>query len=644
MIRSITNKISENVSSSKLYEMVNEVCMFHRIQASPGYRLAAEYCLKELKSMGIESEILSFDANLNAKYLSSSGFKEWSITSAKCDLVLPYNLNLADYSKDAISVIQRSMPCDYKNEAIEIIDMDKGHEEQNYKSYDLSNKILFVRDDFNKFMWAINNHNALGFITDYVVTEGKTRTREDQYDLKRYTSFWYYDKDDEINCFGFVISPRMGDKLKDICLNMKEKGELPKVTCHVDSSLYDGKFEVVTGFLPGEIDEEILVTAHLYHPKCSANDNASGVSAAIETLNVIKTMIEKKKLNGLKRGIRLILIPEFTGTYAYLHSIGDDNKKILAGINLDMVGGKQSGKYGPLTITYMPYCTPSFASDLAILILDELKKDANAFGEMVPLFNSAVIDFVGGSDHLVLCDPTINIPTPMLIEYPDLNYHTSGDTIEMIDENLLKKSCTLSAAYCYCLSNLDENMLQELFNSMNINMVVNLSKIVDKSLNNKLNGMAQDAFNHICDFYIKACKNLTRFIPNNNEINSQKEFIESICTDFIKNYANLGIKKDPWVWEDFIPKRLFKGPINRLKPLAKSDAKKRSLNEFEDYIKNNASNDTSDVAFNLVVFYMDGMRKISEIYNIVSLFTDINKDVIKRYVDLLIALELVEKL
>ncbi len=641
MIRSVANKISENISAKRLYKMVNDISQFHRIQASLGYRSAAEYCCEELKRMGIDSKILSFEAKLDAKYLCSQGFKEWNINSAKCDLIEPYELNLADFSKDAMSIIQRSMPCDYTNSEIEIVHMDRGIDESNYKDLDLNKKILFVNDDFNKFMWAIKNRGALGFISDYVVTD-EARSREDQYDLKRYTSFWYYDKDDEIDCFGFVISPRVGDMLKDICKSMEGKDQLPKIKCHVDSSLQDGKFEVVMGFLPGEMDEEILITAHLCHPRASANDNASGVSASMEALNAIKTMIDRGELEGLKRGIRLILIPEFTGTYAYLHSIGEDSKKILAGINMDMVGGRQSGKYGPLSITYLPYSTPSFVADVAIHILDELKKDANVFGESVPMFNSSVINFVGGSDHLVLCDPTVNIPSPMVIQFPDLNYHTSGDTIEMIDENLLKKSSTLAASYCYSLSNLNEKMLPEIFNSMNISMSINLSKVVDKALNNRLNGIVADGFNHICDFYIKACESLTKFIPHCDEIDAQIQYIKDACKIFMKNYHHLGMEQAPWEGDDFIPGRLFKGPIYRLSILAKSDDDKKLINDFEYSIKDNI--EAYDISLHLIAFYMDGTRKISEIYSIINLFTGLDKDIIKRYVDLLVKLNLVVKL
>ncbi|MCL2321696.1 MAG: DUF4910 domain-containing protein [Oscillospiraceae bacterium] len=641
MIRSITNKINENISSKRLYDTVNDICKFHRIQASPGYRLAAKYCHDKLKGMGIESEILSFKASLDANYLLYKGFKEWNINSARCDLIEPYELNLADFSKDPLSVIQRSMPCDYSNEAIEIVEMDKGTDEQNYEDYDLNKKILFVHEGFNKFMWAIKNRNALGFISDYA-EEDKMKTRENQYDFKKYMTFSYYSEEDKSNCFGFMISPRQGDMLKEICLEMKEKDKLPKVTCHVDSSLYDGEFEVVTGFLPGETDEEILVMAHLCHPRTSANDNASGVSASMEALNAIKTSMDKGVLKGLNRGIRLILIPEYTGTYAYISSIGDGSKKILAGINLDMVGGRQSGKCGPLNIVYLPYSTPSFVSDLGIYILDELKKDASAFGQMVSTFNSGVIDCISGSDHLVLCDPTINIPSPAIIEFPDLYYHSSGDTIDNIDENILKKSCAIAATYCYSLSNLNEEMAQEIFNSMNVNMVLRLSKIVDKALNDKLDGIATDAFNHIYDFYIKSCESIIRFIPDFHGIDEEKKLIGDIYRAFMKNYSHLGKEQEPWQGEDFIPKRLFKGPIYRLNTLAKSDDQRKLINDFLNGLR--GSKNIQDMALHLIVFYMDGVRKMSEISTIVNLFKGLSKDIIKKYVDLLVKLDLVEKL
>src|SRR5262245_61677880 len=73
---------------------------------------------------------------------------------------------------------------------------------------------------------------------------------------------------------------------------------------------------VVTALLPGDGEGEILLSAHLCHPRPSANDNASGVAALLGAARVLVAR------GGTGRcGLRFLWGPEFTGTVAYLHDV-----------------------------------------------------------------------------------------------------------------------------------------------------------------------------------------------------------------------------------------------------------------------------------------------------------------------------------
>ena len=227
-------------------------------------------------------------------------------------------------------------------------------------------------------------------------------------------------------------------------------------------------------------DEEVLIVAHLCHPRASANDNASGVAAAMEAARVLHDLTESGELAPLQRTVRVIFVPEFTGTYAYLHDLGDGMKKIKGGINLDMVGGRQSHGYGPITLSGLPHATPSFVVDLAALVLDQVRKNvpAQTQGNSIAMFNSAVVDLETGSDHLVLSDPTINIPSVMLGQWPDFNYHTSGDTMEVIDPFILHKSASICAGFIYTLANLTQADVAPVMNKSRERFVGELTRLV----------------------------------------------------------------------------------------------------------------------------------------------------------------------
>ncbi len=60
--------------------------------------------------------------------------------------------------------------------------------------------------------------------------------------------------------------------------------------------------------------------------------------------------------------------------------------------------------------------------------------------------------FSAGSDHYIFSDPTVDIPAPMLIHWPDKFYHTSADTPDKVSPDSLARSGALAAVYAYWLA------------------------------------------------------------------------------------------------------------------------------------------------------------------------------------------------
>jgi hypothetical protein len=69
-----------------------------------------------------------------------------------------------------------------------------------------------------------------------------------------------------------------------------------------------------------------------------------------------------------------------------------------------------------------------------------------------PLYRQAEVPFSGGSDHFILSDPSVDVPTPMLIQWPDRFYHTAADTPDRTDPQSLARSGALAAMYAYWLA------------------------------------------------------------------------------------------------------------------------------------------------------------------------------------------------
>jgi hypothetical protein len=372
-----SQSIEQEISNGRLLSLVDGFSRFHRIQASPGHREAAHWAANVLQQNGLTAKVLSYPADYGISYLGRKSFQEWECRFAELRLVAPEQRVLADFAATAGSIIQKSGPCDYSATPLDIVLLDQGPAEEAYAGLDIAGKLIFVRGNHAPYLdWALKKRGALGIISDFVVEDPKARTRHDQYDVSRYSSFWHYDTPSYLP-FGFNITPREGDRLAKLCQSLKAAqaadpslNQYPQATCRIEASFAPGQIEVVEATLPGETAEELWAVAHTCHPKTSANDNASGVAAAIEAISALNNLLQQGKLPPLKRTIKIILMPEFSGTMPYLSDHRQAN--CLAAINMDMVGGKQELGYGPLTLVGLPCSTPYFVADLAGVILNEL--------------------------------------------------------------------------------------------------------------------------------------------------------------------------------------------------------------------------------------------------------------------------------
>lgn len=653
MLQKNTKLISETVDPGRLYQTLLEVTTFHRIQGSPTFRAAAQHVCDKLNRQGISAEVLSFPADEDTIFDTYPSFQEWSCKGAYCDIVEPFYRRIADFDRNNTSIIQKSIGCDYRDKPLEIVMLDKGTSPEAYEGVDFEGKLVFVREDMNKiYSWAIEEKGAVGIITDFVLHGEFVRDRYDQLDTLRYTSFWW--QKGQKKSFGFVLTPREGDKLAAAIKEAEAKGETVKINCFIDAELYNGSIEDVTAFIPGETEEEILITAHLCHPRASANDNASGVSAAMESIRAIKDLVEAGKLPPLKRGIRILLIPEFTGTYAYLDRIQDERKKILAGFNLDMVGGKQNDGYGPITITDLPKASPSFVGDLAMFVLEEIKQEApvHGGGKNVPMFNSAFGSFSGGSDHQVLTDPCVGIPALMLGQWPDKFYHTSSDTVDMVDPHILSKSSSIAAAYAYALATLSVEDVPQIMNTAMTRLVSDLGELITDKYVGKIDEAAfkKMAFRR-CQYAIECNEDYKRYFKGEELqqvtaiIEAEAKHITAVGTaltgfDVTEKPAS-SLTDEEKKALSYVPVRTHFTPVQtRQLTYTFTPEQKKANDEFSAKYMKRLGWGTSSI----VMYYVDGKRTAAEICEVLELDNgSVDVEAVAKYLDLMETLGFVIK-
>ena len=76
MIRDVMEKISQSVSGGRIFNSVREISNYHRIQASPGYRAAAQHVQQRLAQSGFNAVIHTYPADGSTWFFTSKMFRE----------------------------------------------------------------------------------------------------------------------------------------------------------------------------------------------------------------------------------------------------------------------------------------------------------------------------------------------------------------------------------------------------------------------------------------------------------------------------------------------------------------------------------------------------------------------------------------
>jgi len=484
MLKQLMDEVSREISGTMAKQHVAQISRYHRIQASPGFREAANWCKATLRSYGLDTKLLKYPADGKTAYWTQLMYKEWSVNEAELRIVEPRTSAklLARFSENKMSIIQRSSPTPAKGVQAELVVLENGEEPGEYKKIDVRGRIVVTSGDVERVRsLAVDKYGAIGIVTDRMAEFPPIRQRTDLPDALQYTSFWWHSK--RKPCFGFVISPRQGNELRKLIRTQKGKRPV-KVYAKVDSQFYNGRIENVSAVIRGRTNEEVLVVAHLCHPQPSANDNASGCGAVIEVARTLHSLIAEKRLPRPKRTMRFLLVPEMTGTYAYSATNKHIIHRTLAAINLDMVGENQDLCKSSLLIESPPEATSSYVVDLMENLLERISTDAKSLGGTFSyaLFKHVMIPFSGGSDHYILSDPTVGVPCPMLIQWPDKYYHTSEDTIDKVDPEMLRRVAVLTATYAYFIANAGYEEAVWLANECLARFKVRLSLSIQKKI------------------------------------------------------------------------------------------------------------------------------------------------------------------
>lgn len=203
--------------------------------------------------------------------------------------------------------------------------------------------------------------------------------------------------------------------------------QLQRMTDHeyevrIDSSLEPGHLTYGELFVPGELEDEFLISAHICHPSL-CDDNLSGTSIAA---HIARHLLGQRRL---RRSYRFLFAPGTIGAITWLARNAESLHRIRGGLTLVCLGDAAG-------FTYKRSFIGGSEIDRAA---------AHAVAQSGESFN--VIDFFPyGYDERQFNSPGFRLPIGSLMrgrhgQFPE--YHTSADNLDFVSPVQLAKSYQL---------------------------------------------------------------------------------------------------------------------------------------------------------------------------------------------------------
>jgi len=376
----------------------------------------------------------------------------WHAEAGELWQVEPKKRKIADIKEIAASLAIGSCSTDIE---AELVYMEKASRHSDFEGKEVSAKIILTADEIEDVQRiGVKEKGAAGVVS-----------------YASYTPFQYIDtvgwqwgiskKEEETSerpLFGFSVSRRIGNELKDLLLG----GEKVVVRAKIISTFYPGRDEVVTAIIPGNDlrEEEFVLVAHLFEDigKQGANDNNSGSACILEVGRCIAKLISEGKIAPPRRTIRFLWVPEYSGTIKFLENYPEIAKRMISGINMDMVGCDLYKNNSPFHIYRTPYSLPSYINYVAENLMNyavntnRVSIDGKPYDTIVAPSGSRqnfmcwMDEFDSDSDSDIFNTRQVNVPMVFFCNWTDDFYHSSEDAPKNSDATQLKRAAFLGTA------------------------------------------------------------------------------------------------------------------------------------------------------------------------------------------------------
>lgn len=452
--KSLIQMISSELSGDRALESATHMTDFYRSPGGEGYHRATDFVADLFRDNGLDKVwVERYPLDGETKFVTQSMPLAWDPISAELRINSPQGELLVSYEKSPSCIPWWSPSTPKGGVTLDIVDVGTGERPEDYEKQDVKGKVVLIRSTDRASGWGhaadlAMEHGATGIVTDYLLYQtAPFRTREtlpDPVMLLRMPS--------NLNsAWAIVVNYTAAEKLASLA----SKGGA-KVWADIQAKTFKGEAQNLLADIEGtdKAGEYIQFVCHSTAGTKPGANCASGPALLAEMGRTITALISSGKIPRPRRTIRFLVNVEGQGTKNYIHNHGTEIENTVVVIALDSVGHDQKKSKSALLFYHSPDSVPTFVNDFYVNLMEETPKETRWVfhnADTIPFVNFIDHPYTPWSDNKYY--PAFGIPSPLLMSWPDLYFHTDYLTADNLDSAVFKRCGVTTALAAIELAN-----------------------------------------------------------------------------------------------------------------------------------------------------------------------------------------------
>ena len=439
--RELIRLIEAEFDEDRGIEEATHLTRFYRSPGASGYHRASDYTAGLLRDAGMDRVwVERFPLDGETRYLGQLMPMAWEPISAELRLRSPEGELMVSF-EDAYSCLPWwCQPTPEGGITVELVDVGTGERPEDYRRKDVRGKAVLVRSNprpsgFAHAATLAMEAGAAGVITDYLLYETEPfRTRRslpDAVQLLRMPSQQHN------SAWSLAVDYHAGEKLAAVAAS-----DNPRVYVDIRCRNFRGEAQNLLADISGadKADEYLMFVCHATAGTRPGANCASGPAMLAEMARVMCGLISSGRVPRPRRTIRFLVNVEGHGSKHYIHNHRGEIENTIACIALDSVAHDQRKCKSALLYYHSPDSLPTFINDYFVGVMDDTPRETRWVfhtADTVPFVNFLDHPYTPWSDNKYY--PVFGVPSPLLMSWPDLYFHTQLLTADNLDPAVFRR-------------------------------------------------------------------------------------------------------------------------------------------------------------------------------------------------------------